>query len=579
MVADDYFDLRSRLGAALFALGRIGDLAGLKPGRGPVVKLLVEGLRDPFVFVVAGEVNAGKSTLLNALFGEEFCASGVLPETRRIHYFRYGRTPQRVQTAPLLEEIELPHAFLRDFHLVDTPGVNSIAEGHELITGEFIPRADAVLYCFPATNPWSSAAWDFLAGIHHTWLKKIVLVLQQADLRTPDETSAIAEHMRSIGRQRLGVDLPVFPVSARLALLARTSGLDKTRLLAESAFPAFEQQLTRMVAGTAPRLEKLVRACSAGQAMLAEVQTKLYAGAVALQELTQLREHVREAVTEATVTARRHAQDAAGELRAAWHAIAAANLKAALTERLSFPRLLVSRDATAETIESRLLPPLLTAVRETANRYETSLDYILAHLWKQPGSALHRTLGGHVKRDPEPVWPSRGGNFLPGLENAVCEAVAGSGWAGFWQERLVRRRSMTLGWTLLVLLLTAGIPAGLIGGAVPSAASAWLVVLAAGSTLAGWTALRREKAETAALALPILAAAEDQFVVAAGPEAMAHGEQRIADFGTLAAPLESTIQQKKQASVPLAEEVAQLALTLQTLARSLHPGATRPAAE
>ena len=101
MVADDYFDQRSRLGAALFSPGHIADQAGLKPSRSPLVKSLVEGLRDPFLFVVAGEVNAGKSTLLNALFGEEFCAWGVLPETRRIHYFRYGKTLRRIDCGPL----------------------------------------------------------------------------------------------------------------------------------------------------------------------------------------------------------------------------------------------------------------------------------------------------------------------------------------------------------------------------------------------------------------------------------------------------------------------------------------------
>ena len=578
MVADDYFDLRSRLGAALFSLGRIADLAGLKPSRAPVVKSLVEGLRDPFVFVVAGEVNAGKSTLLNALFGEEFCASGVLPETRRIHYFRYGRTAQRVQTGPLLEEIELPHAFLRDFHVVDTPGVNSIAEGHELITGGFIPRADAVLYCFPATNPWSSAAWEFLAGIHHTWLKKIVLVLQQADLRTPDETSAIAEHMRNIGRQRLGVDLPVFPVSARLALLARTSGLDKDRLLAESAFPAFEQQLTRLVAGTAPRLGKLVTACSAGQALLAEVQSKLSSGAAALRELIQLREQTGEAITEATATAVQHAQEATKDLRSSWNAVVAVNLAAAFKERLGFPLLLLRRDETLETIESRLLPPLLTAVRETGYRFETSLDFLLNLLWKRPGSSLHRTLGGHVKRDPEPAWPSRGGNFLPGLENAVCEAVSACGLAGFWQGRLVQRRRIALGWTMLVLLLNGGILAGLISGALPLVALAWLAAGVTGSALAGRSALCREEMQTTALTWPLLAAAGDQFIAAAGPQTIAHGERRMGDFRTLTTSLETTIQQKEQASAPLAQEVSQLALTLQTLARSLHPGAARSAA-
>ena len=146
MVAAEYFDLRSNLGAALFSLGRVAELAGLKPSRTPIVKSLVEGLRDPFVFVVAGEVNTGKSTLLNALFGEEFCPSSVLPETQCIHYFRYGRSPRRTAVSAVLEEIELPHSFLRDFHVVDTPGVNCLS----------IPSRPG-WRCWPARPVWTKS--------------------------------------------------------------------------------------------------------------------------------------------------------------------------------------------------------------------------------------------------------------------------------------------------------------------------------------------------------------------------------------------------------------------------------------
>ncbi len=576
MVADDYFDLRSRLGAALFSLGRIADLAGLKPSRAPVVKTLVESLRDPFVFVVAGEVNSGKSTLLNALFGEEFCATGVLPETRRIHYFRYGRTPRRVEAGPLLEEIELPHSFLRDFHVVDTPGVNTIAEGHELITGDYLPHADAVLYCFPATNPWSSAAWEFLGRIHFDWLKKIVLVLQQSDLRTSEETAAIAEHMRNIGKQRLGVELPVFPVSARPALLGRTSGLDKLRLVAESAFPAFEQYLTKMVAGTAPRVEKLVTACSAGQAMLAEVQAKINARAATLRELAALREHVRQEIHQAAAAANKEAENTASSLRYTWDTITAAHLQAALAERHRFPRLLRGNDPTTETIESRLLPPLLTAVREAGNGYENLLDATLTQLWKQAGSTLHRTLEGRVRRPPEPDWPARGGNFLPNLENAACEAVAGSGLASFWQKRLQRRQLLLRALTLLGLLIAGGgLAAVAITGPLPGTIALWLTLLTVGCVLTGRVVLRQETSETSGLTTPILAAAGDSFSSQLLPLIIAHGTRRVADFLTVTTPLEHAIQDKEQATTPLATEASQLAGTLQTLAHSLHRGTAR----
>lgn len=568
MVADDYFDQRSRLGAALFSLGHIADQAGLGPSRSPLVESLVEGLRDPFLLVVAGEVNAGKSTLLNALFGEEFCGWGGLPETQRIHYFRYGKTLRRIDCGPLLEEVELPCAFLRDFHVVDSPGINSIAEDHERITQDFIPRADAVLFCFSAAHPWSAAGWEFLGRIHRDGLRKIVLVLQQADLRTPEEAEAIAEHLRTMARQRLGVEVPVFPVSARLALLARTSGVDKPRLLAESAFPAFEQQLNRLLAGTAQR-SKLMTACAAGQAILAEIQAKLTAGAAALTELNQLRENVRAATAQAGAAAAGEAKELTRSLNHAWQEITTGTVTAALAERRAFPRLLLGRDATADTIESRLLPPLLNAVREEGRRAESRLDQLLSGLWKQPGSAIHCALEARVHRPPEPDWPSRQELFLPSLENAVCEAVSGSGLAGFWQDRLRLRRGQLMGLTLLALLITAAVTAGILTRSLPMAALGWLAAMVPGAILTGRTVRRRETAETACLAETLCAAAGDQFAAAARPLAAAHGTRRIDDFRRYTAPLETAIQLKEQTAAPLAEEAGQLARTLQSLARSL----------
>jgi GTPase SAR1 family protein len=575
MVAAEYFDLRSHLGAALFSLGRVAELAGLKPSRTPIVKSLVEDLRDPFVFVVAGEVNTGKSTLLNALFGEEFCPSSGLPETQHIHYFRYGRSPRRTTVSAVLEEIELPHSFLRDFHVVDTPGVNSIAEGHELITGEFIPRADAVLYCFPATNPWSGASWEFLERIHHDWLKKIVLVLQQADLRTPEEITAITEHMQAITRQRLGVALPVYPVSARLALLARTSGVDKVRLLAASAFPAFERQLTQLITETAPRLAKLVTACSAGQAILAEVQASLSAASASLTELTYLQQRVLTSVAAACGETRQQAADATAVLRRAWNDASRAALTGGLPERLAFPGMLLGRDPTAETIESRLLPSLMSAVRETAICYETQLGHTLATLQDQPGTEICRPLeesGFH----PEEPATSRNGVFLTLLENAACDTVTQSGLASFWQDRLHRRQGMMRGLVLLGLVLAAVLTAGLVNGSLPPVAGWWLVVLGLAGAWTGRQILRRETVETAALAAPLLTAAGDQLSTSVRHLTTEYGDQQMARFDHFTATLETEIQQKQQALAPLTEEAGQLAASLQTLARLLHAGLASP---
>ena len=44
-----------------------------------------------------------------------------------------GFSRQEISFSPEIDEIRVPLPFLQDFHIVDTPGVNSVAEGHEAI--------------------------------------------------------------------------------------------------------------------------------------------------------------------------------------------------------------------------------------------------------------------------------------------------------------------------------------------------------------------------------------------------------------------------------------------------------------
>ena len=135
---------------------------------------------------------------------------------------------------PQVTERYQPIAFLKDFNIVDTPGTNTMVAEHQEITENFIPRADLVLFVFSVVNPWGASAWELLRFVNQKWLKNIVFVLQQADLREPAEVKVIEKHLRETANQKLGFAPPIFAVSARKAFLARTTGLDKERLWKES---------------------------------------------------------------------------------------------------------------------------------------------------------------------------------------------------------------------------------------------------------------------------------------------------------------------------------------------------------
>ncbi len=257
MIGEDYFDLRSRLGADLYALsGIVQDLGGNVEDQ-EIIENLIASLNDPFVFVVAGEVNVGKSTFLNALFGADFSRTGVMPTTDKIYFFKHGPTVQTTSISPTLDEVRVPCDFLKDFHIVDTPGTNSIEGEHQQITERFVPMADLVVFVFSAMNPWGASAWQFLEKVHRHWMRHVIFVLQQCDLRTPEEIQVITDYMGQLARQRFGRDFPLFPISAKKAYLARSSGIDREKLMAQSGFEPLEKHISSTVTQSPTRLSKM----------------------------------------------------------------------------------------------------------------------------------------------------------------------------------------------------------------------------------------------------------------------------------------------------------------------------------
>jgi small GTP-binding protein len=270
MVADLYLQLRSRTEAALSALLKLAADLQRESNLLDTLQNLIRDLREPLLFVVVGEVKAGKSTLLNALFGSEFCKVDVLPATDRIYIFRHGPQEQTVDTSSQVSERYLPIGFLQNFNVVDTPGTNTMVAEHQTITENFVPRADVVLFVFSVVNPWGATAWELLRLVNQKWLKNVVFVLQQSDLRDPKEVAVIEDHLRDTAKQKIGFGPPIFAVSGRKAFLSRTTGVDKDRLWRESGFARLEEQISQMVDESKHGLPKLLTACRTATVILSD---------------------------------------------------------------------------------------------------------------------------------------------------------------------------------------------------------------------------------------------------------------------------------------------------------------------
>ena len=177
-------------------------------------------IHDPFMFVIVGEVKAGKSSFINALLdvGKEVCEVAPQPKTDTIQQILYGPEESTVTVNPYLKQIFHPVPILQDIAIVDTPGTNTIVAHHQEITESFIPASDLVVFVFEAKNPYRQSAWDFFQFIHADWRKKIVFVLQQKDLMNESDLAVNLSGVQEYAEKQ-GISNPrVFAVSAKLEL-------------------------------------------------------------------------------------------------------------------------------------------------------------------------------------------------------------------------------------------------------------------------------------------------------------------------------------------------------------------------
>lgn len=167
------------------------------------------------LFVIVGEVKAGKSSFINALLSEDICEVAPDPCTAVIQELVYGPERQKITLGDHWERTFLDSEVLKSISIVDTPGTNSIIKNHQTITEQYIPQSDLVVFVFPAKNPHTNTAWELLTFIRKEWHRKTVFVLQQADLASQKELATNIDRVKQYARERNVQNPIVFTLSAK----------------------------------------------------------------------------------------------------------------------------------------------------------------------------------------------------------------------------------------------------------------------------------------------------------------------------------------------------------------------------
>jgi small GTP-binding protein len=200
-------------------------------------------LDELFLIVVAGEFNAGKSALINALLGQKVLAEGATPTTSRVTLVKWGEQAAEQIVDENFAVYTYPLPLLKELNIVDTPGTNAIIRHHERLTDEFVPRSDLVLFITSADHPLTESERQFLDRIL-TWGKKVVFVLNKVDIFEDDSAlQEVRDFILKHTAQILGDRPQLYPVSAKSAQHAQSEAdpAERARLRSASGLDDLEQ--------------------------------------------------------------------------------------------------------------------------------------------------------------------------------------------------------------------------------------------------------------------------------------------------------------------------------------------------
>jgi hypothetical protein len=224
----------------------------------PRVDRLVDFSENPFTLAVMGQMRSGKSTLINALIGEDLAPVGVNETTATINYFKFGddqlkdifRVHWKDKPCEDFSHSEINKwvgesayalntkfieffsntDFFKKIYIVDTPGTRSVIESHELKIDDFLAekreretlqcggRADAILYVMgPVARVTDTALLDRFESttrqIGSSPFNSMAVVHKWETLDENDPISAAKDKAMLIADQLKGYVSSVIPVS------------------------------------------------------------------------------------------------------------------------------------------------------------------------------------------------------------------------------------------------------------------------------------------------------------------------------------------------------------------------------
>ena len=221
-----------------------------------VAQRLAEGR---FHLAVLGQFKRGKSTLLNALLGDDLLPTDILPVTAIPTYIKSGSlavqvyfidhsetelfTPDSKQAlAEFLAEyvtetgnphnhrqvsrVEISHPsplLEQGVVLIDTPGIGSTLKHNTEVAHQILPQCDAALFLVSPDPPITETELDYLQQIKLR-LPRTFYLLNKVDFLDGRELETSLKFLADQLRRFYAAEPQIMPISARKGLQARLAG-------------------------------------------------------------------------------------------------------------------------------------------------------------------------------------------------------------------------------------------------------------------------------------------------------------------------------------------------------------------
>ncbi|WP_437682863.1 dynamin family protein [Sorangium sp. So ce131] len=201
----------------------------------------------PLRAAVVGEFNAGKSTFLNALLGEDVAPTGVLPTTATLHWVAWAPDPFARIVVRGGQDRVVPHAALKDtlralsaagskvsrvyiyapierlkrVEILDTPGFNAPDPDHIAEARRAFDEAHVAVWLLDAPQAMKESERRVLAEISALGVP-VQILANKADRLKPDALETVLAHVRdSLAASAITSLTPPIAFSARLSLKGR----------------------------------------------------------------------------------------------------------------------------------------------------------------------------------------------------------------------------------------------------------------------------------------------------------------------------------------------------------------------